>query len=83
MLEPRYAQFIARFGEEDEWLTRVVQKVAYCNTCNSNLKERVIRTCGHIICAPCGDQRIQARDRRCPVCNKAFGVSDLRPVHLV
>jgi E3 ubiquitin-protein ligase BRE1 len=70
-------------SQKDRWLTATLQKVAYCNACNSNIKERFIRPCGHIVCQPCGDQRIQARDRRCPLCNRAFGASDLLPVHLV
>ena len=57
------------------------QSVVYCN-CGRNVKDTVITVCGHIVCRECVDDRISTRQRKCPMCMKAFGNKDFMRVHL-
>ncbi|KAI1337804.1 E3 ubiquitin-protein ligase BRE1 [Xylariaceae sp. FL0016] len=64
--------------EEEEMLRRM----ATCSICKRDFKNTVIRTCGHIFCRSCVDDRLSNRMRKCPNCNKAFDKSDAMTVHL-
>ncbi|KAI9887785.1 MAG: E3 ubiquitin-protein ligase bre1 [Watsoniomyces obsoletus] len=52
-----------------------------CNVCNSDLKDTALKTCGHLLCKSCVDERIASRSRRCPICARPFGAGDSMPVH--
>ncbi|AET38743.1 E3 ubiquitin-protein ligase BRE1 Ecym_3250 [Eremothecium cymbalariae DBVPG len=56
--------------------------VVYCSLCSKNWKDTAIKTCGHVFCADCCKERLAARMRKCPTCNKAFSSNDLLVVHL-
>jgi E3 ubiquitin-protein ligase BRE1 len=43
----------------------------------------MIKTCNHVLCKDCVNERIQSRSRKCPHCLKPFGINDSVPVHLV
>ncbi|KIW09416.1 uncharacterized protein PV09_00306 [Verruconis gallopava] len=58
-----------------------LRAVVFCN-CGRGLKDTVITTCGHIVCRECVDDRISTRQRKCPMCMKAFGGKDFMRVHL-
>ncbi|EEB07235.1 ubiquitin-protein ligase E3 Brl2 [Schizosaccharomyces japonicus yFS275] len=54
-----------------------------CSVCNfERWKNRVISLCGHGFCAECIQKRIETRQRRCPICGRAFGVSDIILIQL-
>ncbi|AGO12427.1 AaceriAER074Wp [[Ashbya] aceris (nom. inval.)] len=56
--------------------------VVYCSLCSKNWKDTVIKSCGHVFCADCCKERLAARMRKCPTCNKGFSSNDLLVVHL-
>ena len=58
------------------------QQIAYCNVCRHNLKDTVIKTCGHVFCKECIERRTKERSRKCPSCMKAFGVGDSLEIYL-
>ena len=53
-----------------------VQKIAICTVCNKNFKNTAIKSCGHIFCNECVEERITSRSRKCPNCGKSFGAND-------
>lgn len=55
--------------------------VVYCSLCSKNWKNTVIKTCGHVFCADCCKERLAARMRKCPTCNKPFSSSNLLAIH--
>lgn len=59
-------------SEEHELL----RQFAYCTVCRKELKNTVIKTCGHTFCHNCVDKVIQLRSRKCPNCGKPFGSND-------
>jgi E3 ubiquitin-protein ligase BRE1 len=59
-----------------------MQKLATCSVCQNNFKDTVLKTCGHIFCRVCIDDRIANRMRKCPNCSKAFDRVDFMSVHL-
>lgn len=66
----------------DPVLTTRAQKLATCSVCQNNFKDTVLKTCGHIFCRVCIDDRIANRMRKCPNCSKAFDRVDFMAVHL-
>ncbi|CAI4057588.1 E3 ubiquitin-protein ligase BRE1 SKDI_04G1710 [Saccharomyces kudriavzevii IFO 1802] len=56
--------------------------LVYCSLCSKNWKNMAIKTCGHVFCENCCKERLAARMRKCPTCNKAFSSNDLLTVHL-
>lgn len=56
--------------------------VVYCSLCSKNWKNTAIKTCGHVFCEECCKERLAARMRKCPSCNKPFSSNDLLVVHL-
>ncbi|KAI0013617.1 ubiquitin ligase protein BRE1 [Xylariaceae sp. FL0662B] len=69
---------LSNSSEEEEML----RSMATCSICKKDFKNTVLRTCGHIFCRGCVDDRIQNRMRRCPACSRAFDKSDAMAVHL-
>ncbi|KAL3229561.1 E3 ubiquitin-protein ligase BRE1 [Nakaseomyces bracarensis] len=56
--------------------------LVYCSLCSRNWKNMAIKTCGHVFCEDCCKERLAARMRKCPTCNKPFSSNDLLTVHL-
>jgi len=54
----------------------MLRQFAYCNICKRNLKNTVIKTCGHTFCNDCVEERLTSRSRKCPNCGKSFGNND-------
>ncbi|KAI1501047.1 E3 ubiquitin-protein ligase BRE1 [Biscogniauxia marginata] len=72
------AKCLSNSSEEEEML----RSMATCTICKKDFKNTTLRTCGHIFCRGCVDNRIANRMRKCPACNKAFDKSDVMAVHL-
>lgn len=58
------------------------RSVIYCSLCSKNWKNTAIKVCGHVFCEECAKERIAARMRKCPTCNKQFSSNDLLTIHL-
>ena len=52
------------------------QSLAICTVCRRNFKDTAIKTCGHVFCKECVEDRLANRMRKCPNCNKGFGSND-------
>ncbi|KAH3952904.1 E3 ubiquitin protein ligase [Parastagonospora nodorum] len=62
--------------------TATMEQMIQCQICKSHLKNTVIKTCGHLFCDQCVQDRLTNRARKCPNCGKAFGSNDTMRVHL-
>ncbi|KKY15749.1 putative e3 ubiquitin-protein ligase bre1 [Phaeomoniella chlamydospora] len=60
----------------------MLRSLAICTVCRKNFKDTVIKTCGHVLCKDCVDERITSRSRKCPNCNRSFGAQDYMKVVL-
>jgi E3 ubiquitin-protein ligase BRE1 len=58
------------------------RSLIYCSLCSKNWKNTAIKTCGHVFCESCAKERLAARMRKCPSCNKQFSSNDLLTIHL-
>lgn len=47
----------------------------FCH-CKKNMKNAILKTCGHAMCFDCINERVQSRSRKCPRCSKSFGNND-------
>ncbi|KAJ5600314.1 hypothetical protein N7450_001381 [Penicillium hetheringtonii] len=54
----------------------MLRTLALCTVCRRNFKNTVIKTCGHVFCKDCVEERLTSRSRKCPNCNKSFGSND-------
>ncbi|KAJ5139294.1 uncharacterized protein N7515_004142 [Penicillium bovifimosum] len=54
----------------------MLRTLALCTVCRNNFKNTVIKTCGHVFCRDCVEERVQSRSRKCPNCGKSFGNND-------
>jgi E3 ubiquitin-protein ligase BRE1 len=61
-------------GQSEQY--EMLRQFAYCNICKRNLKNTVIKTCGHTFCNECVEERLTSRSRKCPNCGKSFGSND-------
>lgn len=52
------------------------QSLALCTVCRRNFKDTAIKTCGHVFCKECVEERLTSRSRKCPNCNRSFGNND-------
>ncbi|EGW31925.1 E3 ubiquitin-protein ligase BRE1 [Spathaspora passalidarum NRRL Y-27907] len=68
--------------EEDEQQIEALRSIAKCSVCSKNWKDTAITVCGHVFCSNCTQERLAARLRRCPSCNKGFSANDLLAIHL-
>lgn len=59
-----------------------MEQMIMCQICRSKFKNTVIKTCGHLFCDSCVQDRLTNRARKCPNCGKAFGSNDTMRVHL-
>ena len=64
----------SKSGQSEQY--EMLRQVAYCNICKRNLKNTVIKTCGHTFCNECVAERLTSRARKCPNCGRAFGAND-------
>ncbi|CAO2649366.1 Nn.00g067510.m01.CDS01 [Neocucurbitaria sp. VM-36] len=62
--------------------TAIMESMIQCQICKSKFKNTVIKTCGHMFCDQCVQDRLTNRARKCPNCGKAFGSNDTMRVHL-
>jgi E3 ubiquitin-protein ligase BRE1 len=62
--------------------TATMEQMIQCQICKSSIKNTVIKTCGHLFCDGCVQDRLTNRARKCPNCGKAFGSNDTMRVHL-
>ncbi|CAG8288813.1 unnamed protein product [Penicillium salamii] len=53
-----------------------LRSLALCTVCRSNFKNTAIKTCGHVFCKDCVEERLTSRSRKCPNCGKSFGSND-------
>ncbi|KAI9864533.1 MAG: E3 ubiquitin-protein ligase bre1 [Trichoglossum hirsutum] len=60
----------------------MLRALALCNVCRSRFKNTVIKSCGHVFCKECVDERISSRSRKCPTCGKSFPTNDHMAVHM-
>lgn len=60
----------------------LMESMLQCQICKSRVKNTCIKTCGHLFCADCVQDRLTNRARKCPNCGKAFGSNDTMRVHL-
>lgn len=68
--------------QEDEKQLEALRAIAKCSVCLKNWKNTAITACGHVFCDGCVQERLAARLRRCPSCNKGFSSNDLLSIHL-
>lgn len=68
--------------QEDERQLEALRAIAKCSVCAKNWKDTAITVCGHVFCSLCTQERLAARLRRCPSCNKSFSANDLLSIHL-
>ncbi|KAL6451117.1 BRE1 E3 ubiquitin-protein ligase BRE1 [Candida maltosa Xu316] len=68
--------------QEDEQQLEALRSIAKCSVCSKNWKDTAITVCGHVFCSQCTQERLAARLRRCPSCNKGFSANDLLAIHL-
>jgi len=60
----------------------MLRTLAICTVCRKNFKDTAIKTCGHVFCKDCVEERLTSRSRKCPNCNKSFGSNDHMKVTL-
>lgn len=60
----------------------VLKNLAVCAVCRIEIKTTALKTCGHLFCEKCIQDRITNRSRKCPNCGKAFGANDTMRVVL-
>ncbi|WLF80733.1 E3 ubiquitin-protein ligase bre1 [Lodderomyces elongisporus] len=68
--------------QADEEQLEALRSIAKCSLCTKNWKDTAITVCGHVFCSSCTQERLAARLRRCPSCNKGFSSNDLLTIHL-
>ncbi|EGX94118.1 ubiquitin ligase protein BRE1 [Cordyceps militaris CM01] len=68
---------LSNSSEEEEML----RTYALCTICRNNFKNTALKTCGHLFCSKCVEDRISNRMRKCPTCSRAFDKMDVMPVH--
>lgn len=59
-----------------------LRSIAMCSVCSKNWKNTCIKVCGHVFCYECAEDRLKARLRKCPNCNKQYSYNDLLSIHL-
>ncbi|CAI6333269.1 unnamed protein product [Periconia digitata] len=68
-------------GQQSETFTQM-ESMLQCQICKNKIKDTVIKTCGHVFCDQCIQDRLTNRARKCPNCGKAFGNNDTMRIHL-
>ncbi|KAF9884362.1 E3 ubiquitin-protein ligase bre1 [Aspergillus nanangensis] len=60
----------------------MLRSLALCTVCRRNFKNTAIKTCGHVFCRECVEERLTSRSRKCPNCNRSFGNNDYMHITL-
>ncbi|KAJ9401537.1 hypothetical protein DTO282F9_1734 [Paecilomyces variotii] len=60
----------------------MLRTLALCTVCRRNFKNTAIKTCGHVFCKDCVEERLISRSRKCPNCNRSFGGNDYMHITL-
>ncbi|PGH03259.1 hypothetical protein AJ80_08725 [Polytolypa hystricis UAMH7299] len=60
----------------------MLRTLALCTVCRRTFKNTAIKTCGHVFCRECVEERLTSRSRKCPNCNKSFGNNDYMHITL-
>ncbi|BDD61842.1 E3 ubiquitin-protein ligase bre1 [Monascus purpureus] len=60
----------------------MLRTLAICTVCRRNFKNTAIKTCGHVFCKECVEERLISRSRKCPNCNRSFGNNDYMHITL-
>jgi len=78
--------------DRDTWKTKslsnqsgeeaMLRALALCTICRKEFKNTVLKTCGHVFCKACVDDRIANRMRKCPNCSRAFDKMDVMTIHM-
>ncbi|KAK9370934.1 BRE1 E3 ubiquitin ligase-domain-containing protein [Lipomyces kononenkoae] len=66
----------------DQGQIEALRSIAICSVCSKNWKNTAIKVCGHCFCFECAKDRLNARLRKCPLCNKQYSHNDLMTIHL-
>lgn len=69
--------------EEDsvrDEIIRDLNKKLNCSVVTNRPKEVVLLRCGHLFSRQCTDNLVSSRNRKCPICGKAFGNDDVRNI---
>uniref|UniRef100_A0A060T4K2 E3 ubiquitin protein ligase n=1 Tax=Blastobotrys adeninivorans TaxID=409370 RepID=A0A060T4K2_BLAAD len=77
----RMTTFSGNSSDAEEQM-EALRSIALCSLCSKNWKDTAIKVCGHVFCNDCAKDRLNARLRKCPMCNKQYSFNDLLPVHL-
>lgn len=72
---------LSSFGGSSDEIDEL-RSIAMCSLCSKNWKDTALKVCGHVFCHQCAQDRLDARLRKCPNCNKPFSQNDLLTVHL-
>lgn len=72
---------IAEYKEDSKRIAGLIS-IAKCSICTTRFKDTALKSCGHVFCFECINNRLNARMRKCPSCNGAFSANDLLSVHL-
>lgn len=76
-----YKELCSSEGNIVEDLERY-KKVLRCPLCDTNVKNSVISKCMHTFCQDCLNDRLKARQRKCPNCQVEFNANDIRKIYL-
>ncbi|KAL2815942.1 BRE1 E3 ubiquitin ligase-domain-containing protein [Aspergillus granulosus] len=60
----------------------MLRTLALCTVCRRSFKNTAIKTCGHVFCKDCVEERLTSRSRKCPNCNRSFGNNDYMHITL-
>ena len=58
------------------------KKVIRCSLCDTNIKNSVLIKCSHTFCDSCIENRLKARQRKCPICQSEFNSNDVKKIYL-
>ncbi|ELK10973.1 E3 ubiquitin-protein ligase BRE1B [Pteropus alecto] len=73
------------YADADEILQEEIKEYKArltCPCCNTRKKDAVLTKCFHVFCFECVRGRYEARQRKCPKCNSAFGAHDFHRVYI-
>lgn len=65
-----------------ERFTNLLQSLTLCTVCRRNFKNTCLKTCGHVFCRECVEERVTSRSRKCPNCGRSFGNNDYMHITL-
>ncbi|KAM7086824.1 E3 ubiquitin-protein ligase BRE1B-like [Molossus nigricans] len=73
------------YADADEILQEEIKEYKArltCPCCNTRKKDAVLTKCFHVFCFECVRGRYEARQRKCPKCNTAFGAHDFHRIYI-